>query len=166
MLAKEKGRELAKIEMVTRLKAPVNEVFSYVADFRTLRDYNPSVDRVAPIGDGFPAVGARYEITMSMFGPRIRPVLTITQMTENELIATRLDAFIPAVEKRLFTPSGNETEFSFTIEFSSKLPLLGSLIDAVLVRLFARRQAQTEIRLLEKHFNQTNEQSGQCEEDS
>lgn len=157
---------MAKIEMVTRLKAPVNEVFSYIADFRTLRDYNPSVVRVDPIGDGSPAVGGRYGITMSMFGRSIRPVLTITEMTENQLIATRLDAFIPAIEKRLFSDSGNETEFTFTIEFSSKLPVLGPLIDAMLVRLFAGRQAQTEIRLLEKHFEQENEQSGQCEENS
>lgn len=152
--------------MVTRLKAPVNQVFSYVADFRTLRDYNTSVVQVDPIGDGSPAVGSRYGITMSIFGRSIRPVLTITEMTKNQLIATRLDAFIPAIEKRLFTPSGNETEFSSTIEFSSKVPLLGPLIDALLVRLFAGRQAKIEIRLLEKHFDQTNEQSGQCEEDS
>jgi hypothetical protein len=151
---------LAEIEMVTRLKAPVNEVFSYIGDFRTLRDYNPSVVRVDPIGDGSPAVGGRYGITMSMFGRRIRPVLTITEMTENQLIATRLDAFIPAIEKRLFAASGNETEFS------SKWSLLGPLVDAMLVRLFAGRQAETEIRLLEKHFNQENEQSRQCEEDS
>ncbi len=143
--------------MSTRLKAPVNEVFSYVADFRTLQDYNPSVVRVDPIKDSFPAVGARYGITMSMFGRRIRPVLTITEMKENELIETRLDAFIPATEKRLFSASGNETQLFFTIEFSSKLPLLGILLDAILVRLFAGRQARTEIRLLEKHFDKGNE---------
>lgn len=33
-----------------------------------------------------------------MFGRKIRPVLTITEMKENELIVTRLDAFIPAIE--------------------------------------------------------------------
>jgi len=46
------------------------------------------------------------------------------------------------------------------------VPLLGPLIDALLVRLFAGRQAKIEIRLLEKHFDQESEQSGQCEEDS
>lgn len=158
MIAKEEGRELAKIEMVTRLKTLVNEVFSYIADFRTLQDYNSSVVRVDPIGDGPPAVGGRYGITMSMFGRSIWPVLNITEMKENELIATRLDAFIPAIEKRLFAASGNETEFS------SKLPLLGPLIDATRVRLFAGRQAQTEIRLPEKHFDQEHEQSRQRKE--
>ena len=33
-----------------------------------------------------------------MFGRKIRPVLTIVDMKENELIATRLDSFIPAIE--------------------------------------------------------------------
>ncbi|GAF93620.1 unnamed protein product, partial [marine sediment metagenome] len=61
----------------------------------------------------------RYEITLSMFGRKIRPVLTITDMKENELIATRLDSFIPAIEQRLFKQVGSETDFFFTIEFSS-----------------------------------------------
>ena len=142
--------------MVTRLKAPVNEVFSYIADFRTLQDYNPSVLRVDPIGDSAPAVGGRFRITLRMFGRRIEPVLTITEMKQNELIATRLDTFISAVEKRSFAASGNQTEFLFTIEFFSKWPLLGSLVDAILVRLFAKSQAQTEVGLLEKRFNEGN----------
>lgn len=150
---------MAKIKMVTRLKAPVNEVFSYIADFRTLQGYNPSIIRVEAIGDGSSAVGGRYGITMSMFGRTIRPVLTITEMTRNELIATRLDAFIPAIERRQFAASGNETEFLFTIEFTSKWPLVGLLVDAILVKLFAQRQAQTEVRLLEKHFNERTDQS-------
>lgn len=154
---------MAKIEMVARLKAPVNEVFSYIADFRTLHEYNPSIICVEAIGDGPTAVGGRYWITMSMFGRTIRPVLTITEMKRNELIATKLDAFIPAIEKRLFAASGNETEFLFTIEFSSKWPLVGPLVDAILVKLFAQRQAQTEVTLLEKHFKERNDQSRQQE---
>jgi hypothetical protein len=98
---------------------------------------------------------------MSMFGRIIRPVLTITEMKRNELIATRLEAFIPAIERRLFAASGNETEFLFTIEFSSKWPLVGRLVDAILVKLFAQRQAQTEVTLLEKHFNQPTDESHQ-----
>jgi hypothetical protein len=141
--------------MASRLRAPVSDVFSYVADFRTLNDYNPSIVRVNPLSESLSAVGARYEITRSMFGRRIRPVLTITQMKENELIETRLDAFIPATEKRLFHASGNETELSFTIEFSSGLPILGIMVDAILVWLFAGRQARTEIRLLERHFEKS-----------
>lgn len=144
---------MAKIELRTRLKAPVGEVFSYIADFRTIRDYNPSVLRVDPMGDGTPAVGSCYELTLSMFGRRIRPVLTITEMKGNELITTRLDSFIRAFEQRLFLRSGNETDFFFTIEFSSRWPLIGPLVDTILVKLFAERQAQTEVRLLEKRFN-------------
>lgn len=88
-----------------------------------------------------------------MFGRKIRPVLTITDMKENELIATRLDYFIPAIEQRLFKQVGNETDFFFTIEFSSGWPLIGPLIDTILVKLFAGRQADMEVRLLEKRFN-------------
>lgn len=117
------------------------------------KDYNPSILQVDGSVDSPPAKGSRYEITLSMFGRKIRPVLTITDMKENELIATRLDSFIPAIEKRLFKQVGNETDFFFTIEFSSGWPLIGPLIDTILVKLFAGRQAETEVRLLEKRFN-------------
>jgi len=144
---------LARVERRTRLKAPVSEVFAYIADFRTIKDYNPSILQVVGAAVGPPAKGSRYEITLSMFGRKIRPVLTITDMKENELIATRLDSFIPAIEQRLFKQVGSETDFFFTIEFSSGWPLIGPLIDTILVKLFAGRQAETEVRLLEKRFN-------------
>ena len=144
---------MARIERRTRLNAPVSEVFAYIADFRTLKDYNPSILQVRSLSDVPPAKGCRYEITLSMFGWKIRPVLTITDMIKNELIVTRLDAFIPAIENRRFQAMGDETDFLFTIEFSSGWPLIRPLVDTILIRLFAGRQADTEVRLLEKRFN-------------
>jgi hypothetical protein len=144
---------LATIERRARLKAPVSDIFAYIADFQTIKDYNPSVLQVRTLSDVPPAKGCRYEITLSMFGRKIRPVLTITDMKENELIVTRLDAFIPAIENRRFQVVGDETDFLFTIEFSSGWPLIGPLVDTILVRLFAGRQANTEVSLLERRFN-------------
>jgi hypothetical protein len=144
---------LARIERRARLKAPVSDIFAYIADFQTIKDYNPSVLRVRTLSDVPPAKGCSYEITLSMFGRKIQPVLTITDMRENELIATRLDAFIPAIENRRFQAVGDETDFLFTIEFSSGWPLIGPLVDTILVRLFAGRQADTEVSLLERRFN-------------
>lgn len=149
----ERGAPLARIERRTRLRAPVSEVFTYIADFRTIKDYNPSILTVNGPVNSSPAQGSRYELTLSMFGRKIQPILTITDMKENELIVTRLDSFIPAIEKRLFKQVGNETDFFFTIEFSSGWPLIGPLLDTILIWLFAGRQAETEVRLLEKHFN-------------
>lgn len=83
-------------------------------------------------------------------------MLTITDMIENQLIVTRLDSFIPAIEKRLFRKVGSETDFVFSIEFSSGWPLVRRLVDFILVKLFAERQADTEVRLLEKRFNPGN----------
>ena len=144
---------MARIERRTRLKAPISEVFAYISDFRTIKDYNPSILQVVCLVDAPPAKGNRYEITLSMFGRKIRSVLTITDMKKNELIMTRLDSFIPAVEQRLFKQVENETDLLFTIKFSSGWPLIGSLIDTILVKLFAERQAEMEVQLLEKRFN-------------
>jgi hypothetical protein len=127
-------------------------VFDFIADFRTLKDYNPSVLRVIPLTPGPPRKGSCFELVLSMFAVKLRPVLTITEFRRNDLISTRLEAFVPAREKRVFRPEGQGTLFFFTIEFASGWPLLGPLVDFVLAKGFAEPQADTEIRLLKERF--------------
>jgi hypothetical protein len=144
---------MARIERSARFKAPVSEVFDFVADFRTLTQYNPSVLGVTPLTAGPSRKGSRFQLTLSAFGMRIRPVLTITEFRKHELISTRLEAFVPAAEKRIFRPDeGGSSLFFFTIEFASGWPLLGPLIDVALGKGFAEPQADTEIRLLKERF--------------
>jgi hypothetical protein len=144
---------LARIEKSARLNTPVNEVFDYVADFRTLKEYNPSILKILPLTPGKPQKGSRFELTLSMFGREIRPVLTITEFRKYESIRTRLDAFVPAKERRVFQPDERGgTLFFFTIEFASGWPLVGLLVDVILAKGFAEPQADTEIRLLKEKF--------------
>jgi hypothetical protein len=146
---------LARIEKSARLNTPVNEVFDFVADFRTLKEYNPSILKVRPLTPGPPQKGSRFELTLSMFGREIRPVLKITKFRKHESISTRLDAFIPAREERLFQPDGEGgTLFFFTIDFTSGWPLIGPMVDMALAKGFAEPQADEEIRLLKKKFGQ------------
>ena len=143
---------MVRIERSVRFHAPVHEVFAYIADFRTLRAYNPSIREVNLLTPGPPGVGSRFELKLALSVGSIRTVLNITEFEKNALIATRLDAFVPAHEKRVFRAEGKETLFFFTIEFSSGWPVLGSLADRLMARFFAEPQADTEIRLLEQHF--------------
>ncbi len=144
---------MARIERSARFNAPVSEVFDFIADFRTLKEYNPSILEVSPLTPGPPQKGSRFELTMSMLGMNIRPVLTITEFRKHELIVTRLEAFLPAGEKRVFRPDeGGSTLFFFTIEFAAGWPLVGPLVDVALAKGFAEPQADMEIRLLKKRF--------------
>ena len=144
---------MARIERSARFNTPVNEVFDFVADFRTLKEYNPSILEVHPLTPGSPRKGSRFELTLPMFGREIRPVLTITEFRKNESITTRLDAFVPAREERVFRPEeGGGTLFLFTIEFASGWPLVGPLVDVALAKGFAEPQADTEIRMLKEKF--------------
>ena len=144
---------MARIERSARFNAPVSAVFDFIADFRTLKEYNPSILKVTPLTPGPPRKGSRFELTLSMFGRKIRPALTITEFRKHELIVTRLDAFFPAGEKRVFRPDeGGSTLFLFTIEFASGWPLVGPMVDLAFAKGFAEPQADKEIRLLKKKF--------------
>lgn len=144
---------MARIERSARFNAPVSEVFDFIADFRTLKEYNPSVLRVTPLTPGPPQKGSRFELTVSMFRRKIKSVLTITEFRKHELIVTRLDAFVPAGEKRIFRPDeGGNTLFFFTIEFASRWPFVGPMVDVGLAKGFAEPQADAEIRALKRRF--------------
>jgi len=144
---------LARIERTVRFKAPLREVFAYIVDFSTLKEYNPSIREVRCLTPGLPDKGSRFELKLSTPVGSLRAVLNITDMEENQRIATRLDAFIPAHEERLFKADGEETILLFTIEFTSGWFLVGPLVDRLLVRFFAAPQADREIQLLEDHFD-------------
>jgi len=144
---------MARIERTARFSAPVSEVFDYIADFRTLKEYNPSVREVACLTPEPPGEGSRFEIRLAAPVGSIRAVLTVTEFSRNELIATSLESLLPARERREFRADGDGTLFSFTIEFASGWPLVGSLADRLLARLFAEPQADTEIRLLRERFH-------------
>ena len=144
---------MVRIERSVRFKTPINEVFAYIADFRTLEEYNPSLDQVRYLDEGPPGQGSRFELTLSMLGVKFRTLLTVTRFKENELIATRLDAFVPANESRVFRAEGDDTLLLFTIEFATGWPLVGPLADRLLARLLAQPQADTELRHLIERFN-------------
>ena len=144
---------MARIERAARLNAPVIEVFDFIADFRTLKEYNPSILQVTSLTPGPPQEGSRFELTLSMFRRKTRPVLTITEFRRPELITTRLDAFIPAGEKRVFrADEGGNTLFFFTIDFASGWPLMGPMLDLALAKGFAEPQADTEMRMLRLRY--------------
>ena len=142
-----------RIERAVRFDAPVSEVFAYVADFRTLREYNPSVREVTCLTPGAPGPGSRFELRLASPVGRLRALLTITEFKKDELIASRVEAFLPALERRLFRSDGQGTLFRFSIEFASGWPLLGNLADRMMARFFAEPQADTELRLMEERFN-------------
>ncbi len=144
---------MVRVEREVRFKAPVAEVFAYIADFRTLKEYNPSLGQVRSLDDGPPGQGSRFELMLSMAGVKFSTLLTITEFKENELIATSLDAFVPAHESRVFQAEGEETVFLFTIEFATGWPLVGSLADRLFASLFAAPQADTELKHLINRFN-------------
>ena len=143
---------MVRIERSVRFQAPVHEVFAYIADFRTLKAYNPSIREVNLLTPGPTGQESRFELKLALPIGSIRTVLNITKFEKDARIDTRLDAFVPAHETRLFQAKGQDTLFGFTIEFASGWPILGSLADRLMASFFAEPQADTEIRILEQHF--------------
>lgn len=144
---------MARIERTVRIAAPPEEVFDYVVDFRTLKEYNPSVRGVRALHDVPGGQGSRFELTIRMAGLTLNPVLTVTEARAPVLIRTRVDTWVSARETRLFRHVGRETELTFIIEFASGLPLVGPLVDYVLRKFFAEPQARTELRRLQARFS-------------
>jgi len=60
----------------------------------------------------------------------------------------------------MFQSAGTNTLFHFTVEFACGWPVVGPLVDRILARSFAERQADVELRMLVARF------AGRREEES
>ncbi len=131
-------------------------VFDYVADFRTLTTYNPSVQHVRVLGDHTRGEGSSFGLTLVSYGLKLYPTLTVTGYKRPEFIATKIDAVIPAKETRYFRQLGHQTEVRCIIEFTSLVPVIGTVLDYLLAKLFAEPQARTELKLLKAQLESEN----------
>ena len=141
-----------RIERKARLQAQVSEVFAYIADFKTLEEYSPSIRAVHRLTQGPPGQGSEYDLLLAMFGRTIRTRLIITDFQKDKQIVTRLEAFIGAQESRVFQAAGAETILHFTIGFACGWPVVGPWVDRILAKVFAERQADEELRMLVVRF--------------
>lgn len=126
-----------ELSVSQRINAPIEEVFSYVADFNHMPDWRKSCDSSQTI-EGEPGAGdAVYEQNVAMMG---RPATNVVQITSFNR-PTGMEFHIeggPAIIDGAYRLSEEDAGTHLTLELSAELPQgLATVAQVMLKKQFA-----------------------------
>ncbi len=123
---------MAKVERTVTINAPVEKVFTYVADPMNLVDWVPSVMEVHDVtGSG---VGQHYRWTYKMVGMRLEGESTVTEHIPNERRANQSKGGVTSTWIFNFEPHNGGTKMKLDIEYTIPIPVLGKLAEKLVLR--------------------------------
>jgi uncharacterized membrane protein len=134
------------------IPAPIDEVFRYASDYRTWADWFAGVSDVKASTAISQGNGARYAYKVRMMGVSAPVETEIHDFVTNSGwrgISTR-----GVTHKTFWTFKQVEqgTELTYSLEYQLPVPLLGSLLDSLLMRPQWEKFIEKALKNLRQHF--------------
>jgi hypothetical protein len=119
-------------------KAPIEEAFTYVADFNNIDQWDPGIAESAQIGSNPIGVGTQFNLLVAFGSRRIPMVYTITEFEPpNRVVLVGDGANLTAVDEITFASIPQGTAITYTADLAFKgamrfvAPLLGGILRGV-----------------------------------
>ncbi len=137
---------------------PLDDTFTYIADFANAQEWDPGVAHARRLGDGPIGPGTRYELGVRM-GGRVAPMeyQVITWEPPHRVVLVGSGSNVDAVDDIRFagTPTGTAIDYTANIRLGGLLrvaqPLLGGALERIgrnaadgMRRTLARRAERAE----------------------
>lgn len=125
---------MRRIETTVEIDAPVEEVFAYASDWQQWEEWWEGVSRFRPTTESTRGNGTRYAYKALVAGMAFDIETEIVEFTENagwKGIATKGP---PHKTQWVFEPAGERTRFTYVLEYVLPWPILGPILDALLMR--------------------------------
>jgi uncharacterized membrane protein len=125
---------MAQIERTFLVDAPVEKVFTYCTNPSNLPEIWPSLLEVKDVQ--LPAhVGSSYRWVYKLAGMRFEGTTEVIEYVANQRIALKDTGGIEAVRAYTFESKDGATNMSFSLRYTVPVPLLGRLVEALVVKL-------------------------------
>ncbi len=143
---------MTRIERSTTIQAPVQEVFGYAADWRTWGDWFAGVSDFRATTEIIQGNGARYTYKVWMMGAAVTVETEIHDFVRNAGWTGISTKGMPHRTYWKFEPAGTGTRFTYVLEYRLPIPLIGSLLDGLLLRPQWKRIIEKSLFNLKQHF--------------
>ena len=130
---------MSKIEGSVIVDTPIEKVFELASDWRRWPEWFEGVSDVIAIGDVDRGNGARYAYRVRVMGIPAKVETEIHNFVENEGWTGIGTKGLPHKTRWIFEAQGQTTKFTYILEYTVPLPLLGALLDRFLIRREWRR---------------------------
>ena len=143
---------MTRVEASVEVSAPIEEVFAFASDWRHWEDWWEGVSKFRPTTETTRGNGTRYAYKAWVAGMSLNVETEIHEFVENvgwKGVATKGPR---SRTQWVFEPKGDKTRFTYILEYDLPLPLLGPILDSLLMRPGWQRMLDRSLRNLKIHF--------------
>jgi len=126
---------MTKIEKSVVIGAPLEKVYAFAMDWRNLTRYMDYIHEVKPNTEKTLGEGARFSLRVKFLGRIMDAEWEGTEHIEN--VGWTFNATLmgrKAVKRWRFAPVDDSTRVTFTLEYKPSPPLIGQIMDVILIR--------------------------------
>ena len=126
---------MTKIEKTVVIEAPLEKVYDFAADWRNLKRYFVYVDDIKPNSEKTSGEGARFTLRVRFLGRMLTSEWECTEFVEKAGWSFNVTLMgQKAVKVWRFASVNSSTKVTFTLEYKPSPPLIGQLLDVLLVK--------------------------------
>jgi uncharacterized protein YndB with AHSA1/START domain len=144
--------DMSKVEASVEINAPVSEVFAYASDYRHWEDWWQGVSGFRPTTEVTRGNGTRYAYKAWIAGLKLNLETEIHDFVENAGWKGAVTKGPPHRTQWVFEENGNKTRLTYILEYNLPVPLLGPLLDSLLMRPGWQRMLEQSLGNLKTHF--------------
>ena len=123
---------MATVERNITINAPIEKVFTYIANPKNELETVPSITDIRDIiGQG---VGQRYSWTYKMMGISLKGESEVIEYVPNERYVTKSTGSIISTWTWTVKPEGDGTQLNLVIEYTIPVPVLGKVGEWLVLR--------------------------------
>jgi uncharacterized membrane protein len=144
--------DMSRVEASVEIKAPVTDVFAYTSDYRRWEEWWEGVRDFRPTTEVTRGNGTRYAYKAWIAGLKMGLETEIYDFVENVGWRGAATKGPPHRTQWVFEKKGDSTRLTYILEYSLPIPLLGPLLDSLLMRPGWQRMLEASLRNLKIHF--------------
>jgi coenzyme Q-binding protein COQ10 len=143
---------MTRIERSIMIQAPVKDVFDYAADWRKWSEWFEGLLDFRPTTAIEQGNGARYAYKARMMGLSLKVETEIHDLVLNAGWTGVATKGMPHRTQWIFESIGDTTKFTYVLEYKLAVPLVGSLLDSLIMKPQWNRIISNSLKNLKGHF--------------
>jgi hypothetical protein len=143
---------MARVELSVLVPAPLPKVFAYASDWRRWEEWYQGVSGFRAITEITRGNGAQYAYKAHMLFFRAEIVTEITEFAENVGWKGVARKGMRHATCWHFEAVGDQTRFTHAVEGQVPVPILGALIDALMLKPQWQRIVEASLTNLKRRF--------------
>ena len=143
---------MTRIEHSITIETPVEQVFSYAADYRKWTEWFEGVSDFKATTAITQGNGARYAYKARLLGISANVETEVHDFVNNRGWTGLATKGMPHRTHWRFEPIGSGTKFTYALEYQLPIPLLGSLLDSLFMRPQWDKIIANSLNNLRHHF--------------